>query len=264
MILDKIIDHKRGEIEALKRTRSMEALRGEIEGAWPGRGFEAALRRKDRPTRIVAEIKKASPSAGTIRPDFSACDLARSYEENGAAAISVLTETAFFQGSAEHLRDVRATSTLPILRKDFVIDPYQIYEAKALGADAVLLIVAILDWHLLRDLAACIRTLEMDPLVEVHAAEELEPALSLPGGVIGVNNRNLATLEVDTATTAELMGMIPKDRTVLSESGISKREQIATLEAMGVHGFLIGEALVRERDVGKKLRELIGERNEDS
>ena len=258
MILEKIVQQKRQELDVLKRSIPLEEIKASIINVLPGRGFAQALRRPDRSTRIVAEIKKASPSAGTIRDDFSPGTLARTYEDNGAVALSVLTETAFFQGSPQHLLEAGGNSTLPVLRKDFVIDPYQIYESKILGADAVLLIVAILDPSLLKDLVSLALELKLDPLVEVHSREELAVALEVSGGIIGINNRNLKTLEVNIQNTVELVQDVPRDRTVISESGISKREQILQLQSKGVHGFLIGEAMMREQDVGKKLRELIG------
>ncbi|MEE8392217.1 MAG: indole-3-glycerol phosphate synthase TrpC [Anaerolineae bacterium] len=255
-ILDKIIRWKRSEIARLKRARPIEAVRAEMELAPPPRDFAAALCTPG--VSLVAEVKRASPSKGLLRHDFDAVALAREYEANGAAAISVLTDQRFFQGSLDHLRDVRQNVGLPVLRKDFVLDPYQVYEARATGADAVLLIVAALGDGDLETLHRLVRQLGMDALVEVHDETELERALRVSPCIIGVNNRNLRTFEVDLETTARLRPLVPAGVILVSESGVHTREDVARLAAIGADAMLVGEALVRATDVGRKVRELAG------
>jgi indole-3-glycerol phosphate synthase len=206
---------------------------------------------------IIAEIKKASPSKGVLRKNFHPVEIARSYEENGAACLSVLTEEHFFQGKNVYLEEVRKSCALPILRKDFIIDPYQIYESRALGADCILLIVAALNDAQLEDLSGLAKHLGMDVLVEVHNREELERALSLRTRLIGINNRNLRTFETTLETTVELVKFIPNQCIIVSESGISTREDIAQLRRYQVHSFLIGEAFMIADDPGRALRELL-------
>jgi len=212
----------------------------------------------DQKPRIIAEIKKASPSAGLIRADFDPVAIARIYERHGAAAISVLTDQKFFQGELQFLTAVRAQVQAPLLRKDFVVDPYQVYEARCYGADAVLLIAAALDVPQLVDLAALSRELGLEPLVEVHTAAELEKAFECSGRMIGINNRDLHTFRTDVGTTLELLQHIPADYVVVSESGLQDHATIARLAAHGVAAFLIGESLMREADIGAKLAELRG------
>jgi indole-3-glycerol phosphate synthase len=204
-------------------------------------------------TRIIAEIKKASPSAGLIRADFDPVAIATTYAQHGAAAISILTDRKFFQGDLAYLSAVRQAVPLPLLRKDFVVDPYQLYEARVAGADAVLLIAAALDVPELIDLAGLSFELGLEPLVEVHTAAELEKALECSGRVIGINNRNLHTFHTDVATTVALLPHIPEGYLVVSESGLRDRATITQLEAHGVAAFLIGESLMREADMGAKL-----------
>jgi indole-3-glycerol phosphate synthase len=205
---------------------------------------------------VIAEIKRASPSKGLLRPDFDPVDIARSYERGGATCLSVLTDVDFFRGSDAHLQAARSACALPVLRKDFTIDPYQVHEARALGADAVLLIVAVLDDGVLRKLAALARSIGMDVLIEVHSAQELERALHVDAQLIGINNRDLRTFETRLDTTLQLLPMIPKDHVVVTESGILVAQDVALMRANGVHAFLVGEAFMRAPDPGGRLAEL--------
>ena len=252
-ILDEIIAHKREAIALQKQSKPLEAWRAEAEAAPPPRDFLAALRAPG--VSLIAEVKKASPSKGLLCPDFDPVRLARTYAANGAAAISVLTDARFFQGSLDDLRAVRQAVDVPVLRKDFVVDVYQVYEARAAGADAVLLIVAALDDATLRDLYALIRRLDMAALIEVHNAAELDRALALHPRLIGVNNRDLRTFHVTLDTTAALRPRIPDDIILVAESGIHTPEDVARLAALNVDAMLVGEALVTARDVGEKVRQ---------
>ncbi|MDY7079628.1 MAG: indole-3-glycerol phosphate synthase TrpC [Chloroflexota bacterium] len=254
-ILDKIIRWKWGEIAHLKCACPIEAVRAEAELASPPRDFAAALRAPG--VSLIAEVKRASPSKGLLRQNLDAVALAQEYEANGAAAISVLTDEHFFQGSLDYLRDVRQNVCLPVLRKDFVLDPYQVYEARAAGADAVLLIVAALDDGDLEALHRLVRQLGMDALIEVHDEGELERALEVSPRIIGVNNRNLRTFEVDLGVTARLRFLVPAGVVLVSESGVHTREDVAYLAAIGADAMLVGEALVRSKDAGQKVQELI-------
>lgn len=258
-ILGRILEHKRAELNERRAALPLAELRAEIDREdAPVRGFEAAIRRDvaaGRPA-IVAELKRASPSRGPIRQDYRPAELARSYLAARASCLSVLTDARFFQGDLEHLREAHAAVKLPVLRKDFLIDPYQVYEARAAGADCILLIVAILDDAQLRDLKDLAVELGMDVLVEIHDREELTRALMLQTGLIGINNRNLHTFETDIATTLGLLTDVPADRIVVSESGIHSAEQVATLRSRGVHAFLVGEACMAAPDPGTELRQL--------
>jgi indole-3-glycerol phosphate synthase len=239
----------------------LEELRQSVTTLPPTRGFRHALQlRQTRGTRIIAEIKKASPSAGLMRADFDPVAIATTYARHGAAAISVLTDQQFFQGDLSHLAAVRQAVSLPLLRKDFVVDPYQLYEARFYGADAVLLIAAALDVPELTDLAALSLELGLEPVVEVHTAAELEKALQCPCRIIGINNRDLHTFRTDVATTLALLPHIPDGYLVVSESGLRERATIARLETHGVTAFLIGESLIREPEIGAKLDALRGVR----
>lgn len=265
MILDKILKYKKEELESLKRRHSLKDVEKEAADQKPARDFMGACRGGSRTarTRIIAEIKKASPSAGVIREDFDPLRLASTYEENGAAALSVLTDEHFFQGSLEHLKKIRKAMGLPLLRKDFVFDEYQIFEARAAGADAVLLIVRILEKAQLKDYQAMAMELGMAALIEVHDEKEMGIALDLNSPLVGINNRDLDTLKVDLETTEKLMnfvGAAPVPApTFISESGISSRANIERLQKVGVHAFLVGEILLREKNVGYKLKELLGQ-----
>jgi indole-3-glycerol phosphate synthase len=257
-ILDRILAVKAQEIEGAQRERPLDALRAEAEAVPPPRAFAAALRSAIAAGRpgVIAEVKKASPSKGLLRADFDPAAIARAYAGGGAACLSVLTDRQFFQGAPEHLVAARAACPLPVLRKDFVIDPYQVYEARTLGADCVLLIVAALDRARLRDLEAVARGLRMDVLVEVHDAAELEVALQLSTPLLGVNNRDLRTFETRLETTLGLLPRIPADRLVVTESGILRKEDVALMRAGGVNAFLVGEAFMRATDPGRALAEL--------
>lgn len=260
MILDQILAHKRVEVEAAKAAgadRKVRALAESSAAAGGQTGFRAALMRRPE-VALIAEVKKASPSKGLIRPDFDPVRLATWYETGGAAAVSVLTDERFFQGSLLHLDQVRAAVSMPILRKEFIIDPFQVYEAKAHGADAVLLIVAALDRSLLADLFELIRTLGMDALVEVHTEDELAVAVDLGADLIGINNRDLKTFHTTLDVSRRLVPQIPESAVVVSESGISSRRDVDLVAQMGVHAVLVGEALARERDVLAKVEELTG------
>ena len=254
-ILDEIITWKRDEVTQLKLACPRECIQAEATLAPPPRDFVAALRTPG--VSLIAEAKKASPSKGLIRDDFDAVALAREYEAHGAAAISVLTDEHFFQGSLDYLRAVRRNVELPVLRKDFVLDPYQVYEARAAGADAVLLIVAALGDGDLKALHRLVQQLGMAALVEVHNAAELERALKIGSQIIGVNNRDLRTFEVDLETTARLRSLVPAEVALVAESGVHTRDDVARLAAIGADAMLVGEALVRTEDVGQKVRELI-------
>ena len=254
-ILDKIVAVKRQEVAAALERRSLQAVRLDAESRVLTRDFEAALRDKLAAghNAVIAEIKKASPSRGVLRADFVAADIAQSYAEHGAACLSVLTDQQFFQGSVDYLKQARASCQLPVLRKDFLVDPYQVYESRAMGADAVLLIAACLDDAQMRDMEAIARGLFMSVLVEVHDAQELERALRLKTPLIGINNRNLRTFEVSLDTTLGLKAQLPPDRLLVTESGILSREDVQRMNDAGVSAFLVGEAFMRAPDPGKAL-----------
>lgn len=258
-ILTRILDSKRHEVAAAQSAVPLSVLRQRVADLEPTRPFRQALQSQAAgDTRIIAEIKKASPSAGLIRADFDPVAIAEVYARHGAAAISILTDREFFQGDVAFLTAVRAHVSVPLLRKDFVLDPYQLYEARCYGADAVLLIAAALEVPLLRDLAALSLELGLEPLVEVHTAAELANALQCACRIIGINNRDLHTFRTDVATTVTLVRDIPKDYLVVSESGLKDRATILQLASHGVAAFLIGESLMREADIGAKLDELRG------
>ena len=257
-ILARIMTTKAEEVIAAQVERPIETIQREARAASPPRGFAAALRTRvahGKPA-VVAEIKRASPSKGLLRADFDPAAIARSYERAGATCLSVLTDRPFFQGAAEYLVQARAACALPVLRKEFIIDEYQVLESRALGADAVLLIVAALDDARLAALEACATGLGMDVLVEVHDAAELERALRLSTPLIGINNRNLRTFNVSLHTTLELLPRIPPGRLVVTESGIVAQRDVAQMRRHGVHAFLVGEAFMRAPDPGAALRAL--------
>ena len=255
-ILDEIVAHKRGEIERRRRALPLEAVQAAAQQAPPARDLAAALRRPG--VSLVAEIKRTSPSKGPLRPDLDPVALARAYEAHGAAAISVLTDGRFFGGSLADLAAVRESIDLPILCKDFLLDPYQVYEARVAGADAVLLIVAALDDGALRDLYRLAGDLGMAALVEVHDAGELVRALALRPAIVGVNNRDLRTFEVDLETTARLRPLVPQGTLLVAESGVRDRADVERVSAIGADAALVGEALVRAADPGARVRELLG------
>ena len=254
-ILNKIVAVKREEVALALGRKSLAAVRADAESRVLTRDFEAALRTKVAGGRsaVIAEIKKASPSKGVLREDFVPADIAQSYAEHGAACLSVLTDVQFFQGSVDFLKQARASCQLPVLRKDFMVDAYQVYESRAMGADAVLLIAACLDDAQMKDLEAIARGLYMAVLVEVHDAAELERALALKTPLIGVNNRNLRTFETSLDTTLALLDKMPKDRLLVTESGIQTREDVLRMRAAGVNAFLVGEAFMRAEDPGEAL-----------
>jgi indole-3-glycerol phosphate synthase len=256
-VLDRILRDKREEVARRKREVRQGALEGECRGRPAARDFPAALRPLP-PARIrlIAEVKKASPSRGVFTGSFDPVRLARTYAEHGAAALSVLTDQKYFSGHPEHLGAVRAATELPLLRKDFVLDPYQLWESRALGADAVLLIVAALDRQQLRDLLQAAGEIGLTALVEVHTPRELDVALSGQASVIGINNRDLQTLETRLETSLELIRLVPRGPVVVSESGFFKRDDVERVAAAGAHAVLVGEALVTAPDVGAKVREL--------
>lgn len=257
-ILQRIVARKAEEIAERSAQRGLLTLSEQIENAPPLRDFTAALRAKvaaGRPA-VIAEIKKASPSKGVLREDFDPAAIAQSYAQHGAACLSVLTDKDFFQGSEAYLQQARAACALPVLRKDFIIHPYQVYEARAIGADCILLIVAALDDAVMRELAALAAALGMAVLVEVHDAAELERALALETPLIGVNNRNLRTFETSLQTTLHLLDRIPEDRIVITESGILRREDVALMRAHHVDAFLVGEAFMRAAEPGAELARL--------
>jgi indole-3-glycerol phosphate synthase len=250
-----ISEHVRGVVARRRSDFPESALRDRPLFNEPRRGFAAHLRGDRR--RIVAEVKRASPSKGLIRPDFDAVTIAEAYAANGASAISVLTEERFFQGSLGHLERIRSAVGLPLLRKDFMLDPYQLVEAKSFGADAVLFIAAVLGGSHLRELREQASELSLDSLVEVHTEEELEAALSAGAQAVGINNRDLKTFEVSLSTTERLAPLIPSFIPGVCESGIDSLAQIRRIEGLGIHVFLIGESLMRAADPGRKLKELL-------
>jgi indole-3-glycerol phosphate synthase len=259
-ILDEIVDWKRDEVESLKQAVPLVDVQAEIARAPTPRDLVAALRRPG--VSLIAEIKRASPSKGLLRPDLDPAALAREYQANGAAAISVLTDQRFFKGALGHLRAVRQSVRLPVLRKDFILEAYQVYEARAAGADAVLLIVAALSDAALSSLYGLVRRLGMHALVEVHDEAELARALAIGPRIVGVNNRDLRTFEVDLETTARLRELIPEDVVLVAESGVHTPDDVARLRAIGADAMLVGEALVRADDTGAKVRELLGAEGE--
>jgi indole-3-glycerol phosphate synthase len=258
-ILARIVEVKRAEVAAGRARRDLAAVRGEAEERRDRRDFVAALRRRiaGGDAAVIAEVKKASPSKGVLREDFRPAEIAQSYERHGAAALSVLTDVSFFQGSTDALEQARGTCMLPVLRKDFVVDPWQVYESRAMGADAILLIVAVLDDESLRDLESLASDLGMAVLVEVHDAGELERALRLKTPLIGINNRNLRTFDVSLETTLGLLDRIPPDRLVVTESGVATPADVRRLRSAGVQAFLVGEAFMRADDPGAALARLL-------
>ncbi|WP_442601095.1 indole-3-glycerol phosphate synthase TrpC [Paenibacillus sp. KN14-4R] len=259
MFLDRIVKTKIAEVEQLRMKLTCVEAERQIASMSPCRGFEANLTLgKKRSMGLIAEVKKASPSKGLIREDFQPVELAAAYERAGADCISVLTDRDYFQGSNAYLQAIQQTVTLPLLRKDFTVDPLQIYEARLIGADAVLLIAAILSDEQLKTYLTLIRDLGMDALVEVHDRSELERALKLDATLIGINNRDLRTFVTDLKTTEDMIAHIPKDRTVISESGISGAKDMGYLQQVGAHGVLVGEHLMRQHSVEEAVYHLMG------
>ncbi len=257
-ILDRIIEVKRRELAQAKALKSPAAVQEEARTQDPPRDFVGAMRAKigAGAAAVIAEIKKASPSRGVLREDFDPKSIARSYARHGAACLSVLTDREFFQGCPEYLVAARAASGLPVLRKDFIVDPYQVYEARAMGADCVLLIVAALAPSQMRELESAARETGMAVLVEVHDRGELDAALALSAPLVGINNRDLRTFETRLETTLDLLAAIPQDRIAITESGITGPQDVARMRGAGVHAFLVGEAFMRQEDPGVALQEL--------
>ncbi len=258
--LERICADKKDYIRVKKQTVSFSCLESEAKISPAQRGFLKSLRAKAAQNHpaLISEIKKASPSGGVIRPDFDPANLARIYEDSGAACLSVLTDIPWFQGKDEDLLAARAACTLPVLRKDFMIDPYQVAEARAMGADCILLIMAALDDVLAAELHDAATGYGMDVLIEAHDAEELERALRLPAMMIGVNSRNLKTLEVRLETAMDLAARIPKSVFRIAESGIRTNQDVRMLQGAGYEGFLVGESLMRQKDVGQAVKDLLG------
>ena len=259
-ILDKIIAVKQDEVAALMQQKPLSAMRADAESRVLTRDFVGALRSKiavGKPA-VIAEIKKASPSKGVLRADFVPADIAQSYAEYGAACLSVLTDKQFFQGSIESFKQARASCGLPALRKDFMIDPYQIYESRVMGADCILLIASVLNDAQMKDMESVAMALDMAVLVEVHDGAELERSLKLKTPLIGINNRNLKTFEVSLDTTLGLLLQVPGDRIIVTESGISTTQDVKRMRDAKVHAFLVGEAFMRAEDPGLALDALFG------
>jgi indole-3-glycerol phosphate synthase len=258
-ILEKIIAVKREEIAAAKKKTALEAMRADAESRVLTRDFVGAIRGRIAAGKsaVIAEIKKASPSKGVLRPgEFIPADIAQSYAEAGAACLSVLTDRQFFQGQPDYLKQARASCDLPVLRKDFIVDAYQVYESRAMGADCILLIAACLDDAQMHELEAIARGLDMAVLVEVHDRPELERALKLKTPLVGINNRDLRTFEVSLDTTLGMLAGVPTGRIVVTESGIATKKDVKTMRDGGVHAFLVGEAFMRADDPGEALAQL--------
>ena len=258
-ILDQIVEIKRVELKQRQREEPISSLERRAKDTPMPLNFSGAIWGPD--VRLIAEAKKASPSRGLLRPDYDPAYLARTYAENGAAAISVLTETHHFQGSLEHMatvKDAVSDGRIPVLRKDFIFDPYQVYETRAYGADALLLIVAMLEPTQLKELLDAAQSLWLQALVEVHSESELEVALTAGAEIIGINHRDLRTFETDLSLTSRLRPAIPDGKVVVAESGINGRDDVARLKKAGVNAILVGEALVTASDVAAKVRELVG------
>jgi len=260
-VLKKIVDYKTGELARVKGAVPLQEIMARLSDLEDqARGFEAEIRNACESgwTPVIAEVKKGSPSKGIIRADFDPLEIAQVYQTNGASCLSVLTDEHFFLGHLSYLALIREQVSLPLLRKDFIFDPYQIYQARAAGADAILLIAAMLELSQLREFAAIARELSLDVLLEVHDENELKTALETDCRLIGINNRDLRSFVVDIATSERLAALVPPGRIIVAESGITRRDEIVRLTEAGVHAFLVGESLMREPDIGAKLRELLG------
>jgi len=257
-ILQKITATKLEEVQLLKSRKSLEAVRADAMSRVLTRDFEAALRAKIAQglSGVIAEVKKASPSKGILREPFFPADIAQSYAEHGAACLSVLTDQVYFQGCVDYLKQARASCDLPVLRKDFLVDAYQVYESRAMGADCILLIVSCLSDAQLKEFELIARSLDMAVLVEVHDEQEMERALALKTALIGVNNRDLKTFKVNLETTLNLQKMVPQDKLLVTESGIAGADDVKRLREAGVHAFLVGEAFMRAPEPGLALSEM--------
>jgi indole-3-glycerol phosphate synthase len=257
MILTKIIEEKKREVEIAKEKLSLDRVRKGLMVLPSQRSFKQAVSREHQ-IALIAEIKKASPSAGVLRHDFDPLKIAQTYRAYGASALSVLTDEKFFKGSLSYIDKIKKEVYLPILRKDFIIDRYQVYESKYFGADAILLIAGLLSRSELLEFSGICRELAMDALIEVHNEEDLAKALSIESQIIGINNRNLRTFEVDLEATSKLVRSIPEDKIIISESGIKKYEDVMFLKSLGVNAVLIGEAFMKSENIGGKVREIMG------
>lgn len=260
-ILKKIVDRKWEEVKERSALVSIEALRQQATEQDACRGFQQAIEAKisaGQPA-VISEIKKASPSKGVLRENFQPAEIAKSYEQAGAACLSVLTDVDYFQGADEYLKQARAACSLPVLRKDFMVDPYQVVEARAIGADCILLIAACLSDEQMKELDDCARELGMDVLVEVHDAEEFERAIALPSPLLGINNRNLHTFDVTLQTTYDLLPKLPEGTLLVTESGIMGKEDVSAMRNQNVNAFLVGEAFMRADDPGAQLSKLFFE-----
>ena len=260
MILDEIIENKSAEIKESKNSLPLESIVEQLKCALPARDFFDAINPQGE-LKIISEVKHASPSKGIFREDFDPVEIAKSYSAGGASAISVLTDEKYFRGSLKYLKNIRAEVDTPLLRKDFIVDPYQVYETRLFGADALLLIVAALDQRNLKALLELTHSLQMNAIVEVHDAEELDRALEADARIIGINNRDLRTFDVDLNVSIDLSKNVHGDKIVIAESGIGSIGDIDRLRAEGVHVFLIGETFMKAADPGKKLKELIESSN---
>jgi indole-3-glycerol phosphate synthase len=259
-ILKKILSVKAQEVAAAQAAKPLAQIRAEAEQAAPARDFAGAMRHKIAAglPAVIAEIKKASPSKGVLRADFRPGEIAASYAAHGAACLSVLTDEQFFQGSAEYLKQARAACNIPVLRKDFMVDAYQVYQARAMGADAILLIAAALSLEKMQEFETLAHSMGMAVLVEVHDGDELDSALQLTTPLIGINNRNLRSFEVSLQTTLDLLPRVPPDRIVVTESGILRPDDVTQMRMHHVHAFLVGEAFMRAPDPGLELTRLFG------
>jgi len=257
-ILVKIIQRKEEEIIARKKNKSLEQVMADANNALPVRGFVDSMKKRLAASEpaVIAEIKKASPSKGVMRENFIPAEIAQSYEKGGASCLSILTDIDFFQGSDAYLQEAHAACHLPVIRKDFIVDPYQVYEARAMGADCILLIVSVLNNMKLNQLYTLARALDMDILIEVHDEEELLRSLPLGADLVGINNRNLRTFETSLDTTIELLAQVPDDRIVVTESGIHTAEDVKLMRDNGVNAFLVGEAFMRADEPGAELNKL--------
>ncbi|MDH5613183.1 MAG: indole-3-glycerol phosphate synthase TrpC [Gammaproteobacteria bacterium] len=257
-ILKKILRRKREEIAERSAKLGMEDLKKYAEQARPARGFIAAIEKKlaENKAAVIAEIKKASPSKGILRENFNPAEIAKTYEAHGATCLSVLTDADFFQGSESFLKQARSVCGLPVIRKDFIIDPYQVYEARMINADCILLIVAALDDVMLKELLSLAHELKMDVLMEVHDKQEMKRALATDARLIGINNRSLHTFETSLQATLSMLDMVPADRILVTESGIHTSEDVKLMRDNNVHTFLVGEAFMRAEDPGERLAEL--------
>jgi indole-3-glycerol phosphate synthase len=256
MILDKIISVKKDEVAHLKQTRPLQELKAVLQDLPPVRDFRKAISGNE--CTIIAEVKRRSPSRGILREDFDPIKIASIYERNGAAALSVLTDKQFFGGDKKYLEDIKKNVHIPLLRKDFIIDPYQVYETRSLHGDALLLIACLLKEEQLREYIHLAESLGLSALVEIHSRSELDKALAVEANIIGINNRDLKTFSTDLKTSLDIAPHIPTDKIIISESGIDGRQDIEMLVKVGIHAFLIGETLMLSDDIGKKLRELLG------